>query len=103
MLFSRERQNNPVKISINGSHCTMLFTQETVKLKITQSKIGLTVLRVQDHFPRKGKTEDHQARNEVNGAKGTMLFSRERARITLTQSKIALRVNRVRRYYPNRE
>ena len=39
MLFPKmsKTKNYPVKISINGKHCTMLFSKEGLRLNITQS------------------------------------------------------------------
>ena len=48
-------KNQPVKISINSTPSTMLLSKEGVTLKITQSKIPLTVHRVEHNFPKKEK------------------------------------------------
>ena len=98
-------KNYPVKISIKGAHCRVLFYQESLTLNIIQSKITLTVLRVfltmsprkSKHlpyrvynaiFPRKSKIINRPVKNSVNGKHGTMLFSKEIVRPKLTQSKI---------------
>ena len=47
--------NQLVKNSVNGTHCTMLISQERVRLKMRQSKLVLTVNRVQRYFPKKGQ------------------------------------------------
>ena len=71
----------------------MLFSYERIKLKITQSKIVLTVHRVLCYLPR--KTEDHPVSNKVNGAQGKMPFSQERVRLKISLSKLQLTVHMV--------
>ena len=64
---TEENLNHPVKNGVNGTQGTMLFSQERAKLKITQSRIALTVQMVQCYFPRKGETENSSVKNSVNG------------------------------------
>ena len=77
----------------------MLFYQEGLRIKITQSKILLTVQRVECHFSRKNKTENHPVKNNVNGTQGTMLFSQERVGLKIDLSKLVLRVHRIQHYF----
>ena len=95
--------NEPVKITVNGTRGTMLFSQVRLRLKITRSKIALTVHYVQCYFPRKSQTRNHPVKITVKGTWGTMLFSQVRLRLKITQSKIALRVHRIHCYSSKKE
>ena len=44
----------------------MLFSQERVRLKITQSKVALMVQGYNAIIPRKSKTKNHPVKNSVN-------------------------------------
>ena len=46
-------KNHQVKNSVTSTHGTMLLSQEEKRLQIIQSKLALTVLRVQCCIPRK--------------------------------------------------
>ena len=95
--------NQQVKNSVNGTQRTMLFYQERLRLKITQSKIPLTVQREDCFFSRKNKTENHPVKNSVNGTQGTMLFFQERVGLKIDQSKLVLTVDRVHCYFRKKE
>ena len=84
MLFSQKgvkTENEPVKNGVKGRQGTVLLPQERVRLKLTQSKIALTVRWVQCCFPRRRKTENHPVKNSVIGTQGTTLFPRRRVRL----------------------
>ena len=59
----------------------MLFSQERVRLKITQSKIALTVQGCNSIFPRKSMYKNQPVKNIVNGTQVTLLLSPERVRL----------------------
>ena len=85
----------------------MLFSEERVILKITQSKIALTVQGYGAVSPRKSKTKNHPVRKSVKSAHGpcsfaenktknipvkntvnsTRVFSQEKVRLKINQSK----------------
>ena len=52
-IFQKERKTkiHPVKNTVNGTKSRTLFYQERIRLKGSQTKIALTVHRVQ-YFPR---------------------------------------------------
>ena len=56
----------------------MLFSQERVGLKVTQSKIAFTVAGYKSIFKRRSITKNHLVKNNVNGAQDKMLFSQEK-------------------------
>ena len=46
-------KNQPVKIIVNGTQGTMLFSKKGVRLKINQSKLLLAVHRIKCYFSQK--------------------------------------------------
>ena len=71
-------KNHPVKITINGTYGTMLFSKGLVRLKITQSKLTLTVHRVQCYFPKEELDCKSASRKSFNSTQRTMIFSQEK-------------------------
>ena len=70
----------------------MLFSQERVKLKNTQSKIVLTVPQGTMLISQE-RVRSQPVKNKVNGTQGTMLISLERARVKITQTKVELGIH----------
>ena len=64
-----------VKNSVKSAQGTMLFCKEVDGLKITQSKVALTIHRVQCYFPGKSKAKKEPVKISGNG---TIVFSQER-------------------------
>ena len=72
-------KNHAVKNSANVKQGTTLFSQERVRVEITQSKVALTILFYNTIFRRKSKTKNEPVKISDNGTKGTiMLFSQDR-------------------------
>ena len=68
----------------------MPFYVESVGLKITQSKVPITVHRVKLCFSRKGKNRNYPVKSSVTGTQGTGQFSPEKVRPKIKQSKLVL-------------
>ena len=95
MLFSQERVRLKIthsKIALTVHRVQYAVFPRKKKLQVTHSKLALMVRRVQCSLPKKSKTENHPDENNVNGTQGTVLFSQERVRIKINESKIALTV-----------
>ena len=63
---------------MKGRQSTMLFPQERVRLKTTQSKLASTVLRLQRYLPLTEWDKNHPVKDSVNSTQGIRLFSEER-------------------------
>ena len=86
-IFQRKSKtkDHAVKNSVKSAQGTMLFYEEVVRLKITQSKVALTIHRVQCYFPGKSKAKKEPVKISGNG---TIVFSQERVRLKITQSEM---------------
>ena len=63
-----------VKSIVKNTKGTMLFSQQRVRLKITQSKIGLTVQGYNAFFSQKSKTKDQPVKISVNGTEKSQCY-----------------------------
>ena len=75
MLFFQiksKTKNHEVKNSVKNAQGTMLFYVERVRLIITQTKVALTIHRVQCYFPGKSEAKNEPVTISGNGTKGTM-------------------------------